>query len=156
MATPVVQHVRQLVAHLLRAGDVDAVITVSEHLSTPAQLVVECTSRQDLEALDPARDIHRAVALDEQMNVVALDGEVRNAERGARSELYQRAPERLPEVTASKASHVGNDPHGDVRRMPCLVLRAALVQRVVHQTARASRTGSFTTPAHGCLARDEL
>src|SRR5687767_10353562 len=86
VAAPIAEHVRQRVTHLTRPSQEVRVIAVAEYATAPPLAVlvhdrrIEVLRRRDAEALDPFRERLAAVCLDDQMQVIALDADVRDPE----------------------------------------------------------------------------
>jgi hypothetical protein len=72
MPTPIVEHVRQRMMRLLGGGDRGGMIAVDEHRSAPIHEPVDSAGGRDLQRLHATRELHAAVCLNEEVDMVAL------------------------------------------------------------------------------------
>ena len=81
MLPPVLKHVHEGMAHLARCPQQPCVIAVGPDLSGAPENAVDGLRESDREPLEPTHQTHTAaVGLDDEMNVVGLDGELQNPE----------------------------------------------------------------------------
>lgn len=84
MLAPVLEHVHERVAHLTWRGQVTRVVPFFPDASTPAKSAVDRLRDPDREPLDSPLERVDAVALDEQVNVIALNTEVQQSKSAVR------------------------------------------------------------------------
>jgi hypothetical protein len=88
-----------------------------------------CRAGGDREALDPLGERALAVGLDDEVDMVALDGHVDDAEVLAPGGDDRRLAQREVDVAAAQPGGTADDPHRHVHRMSSVVLGPRCVGR---------------------------
>jgi hypothetical protein len=103
-----------------------------EHLSLASEHAVQRTRRHARKPLHPARDRLRARALDDEMDVIALDRDMDHAKLVAITGTQRHSSKHVPLLASTQPAYLGNNSKIDVRRMPLLVLGSRRVNRIVN------------------------
>jgi len=83
---PVLQHVDQSVPDFSRSIERAHVIPVSPHAPAPTEDAVDSLGESDREALDAPGERAVVLRLDDEVKVIALDGELKNPKAATRSQ----------------------------------------------------------------------
>ena len=78
--SPILEHVHESVAHLARRPQKPRVVAVAPHASGATERTVHRLRHPDGQPLDASPDAAGPVRLDEEMNVVSLDAEMKQPE----------------------------------------------------------------------------
>ena len=120
MLAKVEQHVDERRAHLARGTQVMAVIALRPDRPTSIESAIDVTGTANAEALETPRKLRSAVCFGEQMHVVGLDREMKDAEAGgARS--GQGAAQLTEDPVRAQGSEAWNRAQRDVNRMARVV-----------------------------------
>jgi hypothetical protein len=93
------------------------VIAIGEELAAPPEHPVETPGQPDLEAEHPAREAGRPLGLDDEVDVVALDAELHDAEEVAVAAREDRPSNHAHGSKPPERPHLGDDAQRDVLRM---------------------------------------
>src|SRR5262245_61539806 len=123
-------------SRLPRRGDDLGVVSVREHHAPPprawlalADGRVEVLGGRDLEALHSRRQSLLVLGLDQQVNVVALDAEMDDAEVFSPGGSERRFANGLIDAAAPQVTDRADDPQHDVNRVAFVEKRPLLVRR---------------------------
>jgi len=108
------------------------VIPICEDSTAPPEDPVDSFRQANAGALHPAAERPGAVGLDEEMDVVGLDGIVHDA-KGGRRGGGKAVTKRREEGSAAQRGQSGQDPQRHVNRMMVLVEWAWVVWHAGHQ-----------------------
>jgi len=81
---PILQHVNQRIADLARRPQSSCVKPITPDAAAPSEDPVHSLRDADGESLDPAREDTNIQRFDQQMDVIALHGEMQHAQAAAR------------------------------------------------------------------------
>ncbi len=156
MVRGVAQHIGDR-AHQLRRGPQKArVVVVGEDVAGPLHHRVERARDADGEALHPAAQCLVRVRLDDKVQVVALHGELDEAQRMAalvRGKGTDDAPEA---ASAAQVPDVAPDPQGDVNRRRLLEALAGEMRNPPLALRQRLAPGALPASAPGGGAQFEL
>src|SRR4051812_8932479 len=93
-------------------------VAVREHGAVPARERVEPPRKPDGQTLHAARKRGLVFRLDDEVQVVALDGVVDDAHAEALACIAQRLLDHLGPLARAQITDARLQPHGDVNRMP--------------------------------------
>ena len=149
---PVVQDIRQRVPRLPRRPDDLGVVPRDEHLPAPRRAQppldrhrsIQPPRRRDLQPLHPPRERLLAGRLDQQVDVVALDAHVHDADEAEHRRRQHRQPDRVigppPAQAADRFGHAQHHVHRRPRRH-----RRALAHATVERLARRQEVDWLAT-----------
>jgi len=119
MHREVPEHVREGVRYFRGRSQRPRVVAVREDLSFTPHKPVEPPRDPGREALQSAREVHRIVGFDYEMEVVPLDREVDEPEPRFLFSGGERSSERGGGTRAAQIPHVRQDAHRGVDRVAC-------------------------------------
>ena len=141
------EDVDQRVAHHARRPQRTRVVTVAPDGAVATHRTVRGERAADRESAHAARELDGGVRLDDQVQVVGLDGEVHDAERLARCGA-ERGLERTIRGRRAEPADAGTRAQRDQRGMTSVVLRpCAMRNRPAARCALPTGTATRTTPA---------
>jgi len=125
MLAEVLEHVRDRMARLSAAHEIVAVVPVREHRPLPPQQPIDAARDADRETLHPPAERARVLRFDQQVEMIAPDGEVHDPEVRSRARCSaDRFPYHRERLLRSKVADAPRRPQRDVHRVPRLVGRA--------------------------------
>ena len=147
---PILKNIDQPVAHLSRRPQHAAVVAICQDAPPAAQPAVDCLCEPDGQALHSPCKRPRLFCLDEEMDVVHLDGELHHPKpraAGASEGLAQRREE----ACATHRRKTAHEPQRHVDGMPATVKGTSAMRRAGPRSCRfATRARAATTPGTEC------
>lgn len=139
------QHVHQGVSHLTWCRQRPRVVSVRKDTPAPPEYAVHGAGDSHLEALDAPNQSLATVRLGEQMDVIALDGEVNQA-KVLMGRSTQRVPNGRKEPREAQVRQTPSDPQGYVRGVLRIVDRSSTVEHDCTWAGLATCAASTATP----------
>ena len=116
MNAPVREHVLASVPRLPRGAQLVRVVAVGEDRSAPAHDAVQGAGHANLQALHGARERQLVGRLDDEVDVVPLNGEVNEPEAEPGTPPFESAPQLTKATMRAKVPHFLPHARGDVQR----------------------------------------
>ncbi len=122
------------------------VVAVGEHRSAPAHHAVQGARHANLQALHGARERELVRRLDDEVDVIPLNGEVNEAEAEPGAAAFESAPQLPKAAMRAKVPHFLPHARGDVQRAAAETGPRAVNDVASHALALPPRTLARAAP----------
>ncbi len=150
--SPVLEHVDQTDTDFARRPKLSRVVAIAPYRAPPTEDVIHCLREPHREALTAARQACMVVCLDEQMQVIALDAELKQPEARAGGG-GERAAHGREDRSTPERGEAGSGTQRDVHRHVAIVRSAATVRNLATPRCRGATSAPATATPR---AEDEV